>query len=153
MTNHLKLVVVAALFLAAPGCVSHIAVLKDPMPILNRWVKLDATSPGAGINVLLHTGMTISGTFQGSNVDRLTVTTEEANEMNIAKADVLKITSLGADSLQNGALWGLGFGTLGALGGAQQGVGTAVAGLLQPLILYMALDWRHQEHEVLYIAP
>ncbi len=113
------------------------------MPILNRWVKLDATSPGTGITVLLHTGMTIAGSFQGSSADRLTVTTEEANEMNIAKADVMEITAIGADSLQNGALWGLGFGTLGALGGAQQGVGTAIAGLLQPLILYLALDWRH----------
>ncbi len=74
--------------------------------------------------------------------------------MDIAKPDVLQITAADADSLKNGALWGLGTGALGAVGGgASQGVGAGGAAFVQALSFGLLLDWLNQEREVIYIAP
>ena len=155
MTNFIgKLVWVTTMLLAASGCVSHRYVVNDPIPTLNRWDKLDRTSPGTEINIRLQTGMIISGSFQGSTADQLRVSTDVGNEMNIAKADVVEIMAADADDLYNGAAWGLGIGALGALGGgASQGAGAGGAAFVQVLGLALLLDWLHQEHEVIYIAP
>ena len=74
MTNHRQMILVASLFLAVSGCVSHRIVLNDPISTLNRWDKLDATLPGTALNIQLETGMIISGRFQASTGDQLTVT-------------------------------------------------------------------------------
>ncbi len=154
MIRQLKVVLVAILFLAASGCVSHRTVLNDPIPTLNRWDKLDGTPLGTRINVHLKTGVIISSRFRGSTTSRLNVTTEGAGQMIIAKSDVLEITSADPDSLKNGALWGLGIGALGAFGGGlTQGAGAAVPAFVQALSFGLLLDWLHQEHEVIYIAP
>jgi len=144
---------VVALCLTASGCVSHSNVLKDPISTLNRWEKVDSTPSGAEINVELQTGATIKGRFQGSTEDQLRVATETGNEMSIAKANVVGITA-GADSLNNGAAWGLGIGAFGAwMGAAANGAGSGAAGFVYPFGLGLLLDWLHQEHEILYVAP
>ena len=97
--------------------------------------------------------MTIKGDFQESSQDQLRVTTSEANAVNIAKADVLEITATQSDSLENGVLWGLGTGALGALAFSKMG-GAAGVFFILPAIVGPWLDWSHQEHEVIYqIAP
>ncbi len=154
MIRQLKVVLVAISFLAASGCVSHRTVLNDPIPTLNRWDKLDATPLGTAIMVHLKTGVIISSRFQGSTTSQLNVTTEGADQMIIAKSDVLEVTAADADSLKNGAFWGLGIGALGALGGgASQGGGAAGSAFVQALGFGLLLDWFHQEHEVIYVAP
>ena len=109
---------------------------------------------GTRINVHLKTGVIISSRFRGSTTSQLNVTTEGADQLIIAKSDVLEITSADADSLKNGALWSLGIGALGAFGGGlTQGAGAAVPAFVQALSFGLLLDWLHQEHEVIYIAP
>jgi hypothetical protein len=142
--RQLNLVLVAISFIDASGCVSHRTVLNDPISTLNRWNKLDATPLGTAIMVHLKAGVIISSSFQGSTTSQLIVTTEGANGMNIAKSDVLEITAADADSLKNGAFWGLEIGALGALGGgASQRGGAAASAFVQALSFGLLLDWLH----------
>ncbi len=49
---------------------------------------------------------------------------------------------------------GLGIGAFGAwMGAAANGAGSGAAGFVYPFGLGLLLDWLHQEHEVLYVAP
>ena len=144
------------LLVATSGCVSHRNVLNDPVSVLGQWDKLDAMPPGTEIDIQLQTGMLVSGSFQGSTAERLRVSLDRGNEMNIAKADVEQITAAGADSLKNGTLWGLGIGGALALGaGIDGGSGSAevaAINLVGAVGLGLLIDWLRQEHEVIYIG-
>ena len=82
-----------------------------------RWEKLDVTTPGTELVVLLRTRMTIQGLFQGSTPDAVVVTQPGNIPVRIAKADVTRIMTgeTYGDSLKNGGLIG------GAVGLAARG--------------------------------
>ena len=85
--------------------------------IPGRWEKLDATSRGTEIIVQLQTSMRLEGTFQSSTPDEVVLLTDAGNTVNVAKVDVLEITTTSLeDSNTGGTLIGLGTGL--ALGAA-----------------------------------
>ena len=87
------------------------SVRLEAQVVPDRWEKLDATVPGTEIIVRLQTGLSIEGTFQGSTPDDVTVITDAEIEMNVAKLDVVEVTSASyEDSNAGGTLIGLGTG-------------------------------------------
>ena len=154
MTAHLKLILVTTMLLMASGCVSHRYVVKEPLVTSDPWEKLDAQTTGTEIAVLLQTGLEISGSFQGSTSDEVTITTDTGSEMKIAKADVRRISALCPDALDNGAIWGVVLGGLMALASVQGGNAAATAGgFAFSTGLVILFDWINQEHEVFYGGP
>ena len=142
-------------------------VLSEAQVIPGRWEKLDATTPGTEIIVRLQTSMIIEGTFQGSTPDEVVVLTDAGNAMNVAKSDVLEITTAKTqgDSLTNGALIGGGIG-LGvalavlAVAGSSEGYVLESAKWGAPLLGFgaglgagIAIDASREQREVLYRAP
>ena len=139
----------------------------DAQVIPGRWEKLDTTAPGTEIIVRLQTSMSIEGTFQGSTPDEVVVVADAGNSMNVAKADVLEITTAQTygDSLTNGALIGGGIGlgvALGLLAAAGSGEGYVLesAKWAAPLLGFgaglgagIAIDASRKSREVLYRAP
>jgi hypothetical protein len=154
MTAHLKLLLVSTTLLTAWGCVSHRYVVKRPLFPADSWEKLDAQAAGTEITVLLQTGLEISGSFQGSSPGEVTLTTDTGSEINIAKADVRRVSAIAADELDNGILWGVVFGGLMGVLSLQGGNAASSAGAFAVFTgLPILYDWSHQEHEVLYGGP
>jgi hypothetical protein len=148
-----------AVCMALCGCVSHRYQTSPLVSPLDPWEGLGRTESGTEVRVELQTGSVVSGRFETLTDNAVVIEIRSGERLDLPKADVRRVAKAAADTLAEG-------GVFGALGGALMGLvatqaasdGASAAegfgvnlGFFTGLGLF--LDWRSQEHELLYGEP